>query len=187
MIMLWSAKLREYFIILLFASTSICLANCFSVMRLPSNFWQSDVGTMTGVRIQEFPIGYIQYTHAVPNPATGHDEGFIQRMMDDMRQNGFSERFAVPLIHMPDRSYYCGGHHRVEAMKRLGESTIPAVIFEWNQMTDPQKRYCVSSQPSVYGPWYQQQQQVQQPQSTYYGGYPQTQLGGGSSWGGIKF
>jgi hypothetical protein len=30
-----------------------------------------------------------------------------------------------------------GGHHRVEAMRRLGEKTIPARVEEWDGMLKP--------------------------------------------------
>jgi hypothetical protein len=51
---------------------------------------------------------------------------------------------------MPDgRRVTFGGHHRVAAMKRLGEATIPARVEDWDAMSPPVQRRWLQRFPGL--------------------------------------
>ncbi len=91
-------------------------------------------------RIIEFRIDQITYIHEVPNPKReDHSPNFLDELMELIKKEGFQECYAVPLVRMPDGTIYCAGHHRTEAMKRLGEESIPAYIYDWDDLSPAQQ------------------------------------------------
>ena len=86
-----------------------------------------------GVTITEVPLADLSPLHSVPRP--GVPASHIQDLMAELQTNGYDLAQPIPVARMPDgRFVTMGGHHRVEAMKRLGETTIPARIVDWNSI-----------------------------------------------------
>ena len=57
--------------------------------------------------------------------------------MNSIRQRGYDINQAIPVLRMPNGKLVIGGgHHRVEAMRRLGEQTIPGKVVDWSSL-DP--------------------------------------------------
>jgi hypothetical protein len=101
-------------------------------------------------KIVEFPINQIYYIHEVPNPRrTDHPPNFLDELTEKIRRQGFQELYAVPLMLMPDGKVYCMGHHRTEVMKRLGETTIPAYIYEWDSLSAESQRKAIQEFPEI--------------------------------------
>jgi len=50
------------------------------------------------------------------------------------RVNGYDIMHAITVYKLPNGSLVSGGHHRVAAMRLLGEKTIPARVYEWSSI-----------------------------------------------------
>ncbi|NVK53820.1 MAG: ParB N-terminal domain-containing protein [Flavobacteriaceae bacterium] len=51
-------------------------------------------------------------------------------------KKGFDIKQAIPVVRLPNgRLIISGGHHRVAAMKKLGEKTIPSVLRNWSSLS----------------------------------------------------
>jgi hypothetical protein len=71
----------------------------------------------------------------VPRPGTPPNH--IQNLAHKIHANGSDLARPIPVARMPDgRLVQTGGHHRVEAMRQLGEPTIPARVVDGNSI-DP--------------------------------------------------
>jgi ParB-like chromosome segregation protein Spo0J len=71
--------------------------------------------------------------HTVPRP--GVPPNHIQGLATRIRTNGYDLAQPIPVARMPDgRLVTMGGHHRAEAMRQLGETTIPARVVDWNSL-----------------------------------------------------
>jgi len=122
-------------------------ASCYEEIIRVSN------ATAYGLKegIVEFPIGDITYLHEVPNPKRkDHPPNFLEQLMAKIRIEGFQEKYAVPLLRMPDGIVYCLGHHRTEAMKRLGQRTIPAIVHEWNTLPATTRDFAIEEYPQIF-------------------------------------
>lgn len=122
-------------------------SSCYDeIVRVPN---ATGYGRVQG--IIEFPIADITYLHEVPNPKrTDHPPNFIEQLMEKIKIEGFQEKYAVPLLRMPDGIVYCMGHHRTEAMKRLGQRTVPAFIYDWNTLSPSTRDLAMREFPSVF-------------------------------------
>ncbi len=122
-------------------------ASCYDEIVRVSN------ATAYGLKqgIVEFPIGEITYLHEVPNPKRkDHPPDFLEQLMEKIRIEGFQEKYAVPLLRMPDGIVYCLGHHRTEAMKRLGQRTIPAIVHEWKTLPAATREFAIEEYPQIF-------------------------------------
>jgi ParB-like chromosome segregation protein Spo0J len=91
--------------------------------------------------VGEVPLDQLIPLHSVPRP--GKVPGYIAQLANEIQSNGYQLSQPIPVFRMPDgRLVMAGGHHRAEAMRSLGETTIPARVVEWDTL-DPavQKRY----------------------------------------------
>jgi hypothetical protein len=69
----------------------------------------------------------------------------IASLAASIAANGYDVSQAIPVVRMPDgRLVQLGGQHRAEAMRQLGEVTIPARVVDWSSLA-----------PAVQG-WWQQ-------------------------------
>ena len=72
--------------------------------------------------------------HPVPRP--GVPPNHIANLALSIQANGYDLSQAIPVARMPDgRLVQLGGHHRAEAMRQLGETTIPARIVDWDTLS----------------------------------------------------
>ena len=63
-------------------------------------------------------------------------DGHILNLANDIAQNGYNIKHAIPVLRLPNgKLISAGGHHRVAAMKSLGQSTIPGRIVNWNGLS----------------------------------------------------
>jgi hypothetical protein len=80
--------------------------------------------------VTEVSLDQLHPLHAVPRP--GMPPGHIDDLARLIHTNGYDVARAIPVVRMPDgRLVTFGGHHRVAAMKRLQETTIPARVEDW--------------------------------------------------------
>ena len=87
--------------------------------------------TRMGSAVSEVPLVDLRPLHSVPRP--GMPPNHIQDLANQIQTNGYDMSQPIPVARMPDgRLVQLGGHHRAEAMRRLGETTIPARIVDWN-------------------------------------------------------
>lgn len=83
--------------------------------------------------IHEVGVDIIVPLHPVPRPDVPANH--IETLQEKIRTNGYNLLEPIPVLVMPDGVVYsAGGHHRVEAMKRLGEGSIPARIYYWHSL-----------------------------------------------------
>ncbi len=88
----------------------------------------------------EVPLGQLHPLHPVPRP--GVPPGHIASLAAGIRANGYDVAQAIPVARMPDgRMVQLGGHHRVEAMRQLGEVTIPARVVDWASLAPAVQRW----------------------------------------------
>lgn len=88
-----------------------------------------------GEGIHEVGLDWILPLHQVPRPELPPDH--LEKLQEKLRTEGYDLNQPVPLLIMPDgKIYSAGGHHRIEAMKRLGESSIPSRVYYWHGMSD---------------------------------------------------
>lgn len=88
--------------------------------------------------------------HSVPRP--GKPSTHIQDIADKIKANGYDLTQAIPVARMPDgRLVIMGGHHRVAAMKQLGETTIPARVVDWNSISSRAQQIYKQNFPNF--PW----------------------------------
>lgn len=84
--------------------------------------------------VVELPLAALVPLHPVPRP--GKPPTWISDLAASIRKSGYRLSDAIPVIHMPDgRLVMAGGHHRVAAMRLLGEQTIPARVVEWDSLS----------------------------------------------------
>jgi ParB-like chromosome segregation protein Spo0J len=88
-----------------------------------------------GVKVAEVPLVDLHPLHPVPRPGTPPNH--IQDLANKIQANGYDLTQPIPVARMPDgRLVQMGGHHRAEAMRQLGEPTIPARVVDWDSI-DP--------------------------------------------------
>lgn len=82
----------------------------------------------------EVPLADLHPLHPVPRPSVPPNH--LVDLVKAIRINGYNLGQAIPVARMPDgRLVQLGGHHRAAAMGRLGETTIPARVVDWNSLS----------------------------------------------------
>jgi hypothetical protein len=100
--------------------------------------------------VVEVPLNQLHPLHPVPRP--GLPPNYIQGLAAKIRTTGYDVTRAIPVARMPDgRLVQLGGHHRAEAMRQLGEATIPGRIVEWNSLAPAVRQRWRRSFPNF--PW----------------------------------
>jgi hypothetical protein len=103
-----------------------------------------------GVTVTEAPLADLNPLHSVPRP--GKPPNHVQDLANKIQTNGYDLAQPIPVARMPDgRLVIMGGHHRVEAMKQLGETTIPARVVDWNTISPGAQKIYRDSFPTF--PW----------------------------------
>jgi ParB-like chromosome segregation protein Spo0J len=98
----------------------------------------------------EVPLGQLHPLHAVPRPTAPPNH--IQNLAASIKAAGYDRNQAIPVARMPDgRLVQLGGHHRAEAMRRLGETTIPTRVVEWASLSPQVQRWWRQQFPNF--PW----------------------------------
>jgi ParB-like chromosome segregation protein Spo0J len=83
--------------------------------------------------VVEVPLDGLTPLHPVPRP--GKPPTYIADLADSIKNNGYRLQEAIPVFRMSDgRLIIAGGHHRVAAMRLLGEATIPARVIDWDSL-----------------------------------------------------
>jgi len=83
----------------------------------------------SGSTIDEVAIDSLQPIHDVPR--AGKPDGYIEDLARDIRMNGYDLSKPVSATRLPDGSLIVtGGHHRIEAMRYLGETTVPLRVYD---------------------------------------------------------
>src|SRR5437899_2805494 len=81
--------------------------------------------------VVELSLDQLHPLHPVPRP--GMPPNHIDNLAHAIATNGYDIGRAIPVVAMPDgRLVIFGGHHRVAAMRQLGETTIPAKMEHWS-------------------------------------------------------
>ncbi len=84
--------------------------------------------------VTDVPLDKITPLHPVPRP--GMPANHIDNLANNIKANGYDVDQAIPIVRMPDGKLISfGGHHRVAAMRQLGETTIPGRITDWNSLS----------------------------------------------------
>ncbi len=84
--------------------------------------------------VEEIEIRNLTPLHPVPRP--GMPENHIPNIAKSIKENGYLLENAIPIFRLPDgQLIIAGGHHRVAAMKSLGESTIPGRVVDWTSLS----------------------------------------------------
>jgi hypothetical protein len=84
--------------------------------------------------VVEILLSLLHPLHPVPRP--GVPPNHIAHLALDIQANGYDLSQAIPVARMPNgRFVQLGGHHRAEAMRQLGETTIPARIVDWDTLS----------------------------------------------------
>ena len=103
-------------------------------------------------RFEEVPLSKIEAfnSHPVPNIfrmdlPTDHrlwiPINHIENLAKSIMKNGYDLRFPSQVFIMPDGRWIgFNGHHTREAMKLIGQETVPASIFIWSKASEAQKR-----------------------------------------------
>lgn len=87
-----------------------------------------------------------------PLPRAGKPSNYIPDLANKIKTNGYDVGQAIPVARMPDgRLVQLGGHHRAEAMRQLGEKTIPGRIVEWNSLSPNVQQWWRNQFPNF--PW----------------------------------
>jgi hypothetical protein len=98
----------------------------------------------------EVSLSQLNPLHPVPRP--GVPSGHIAALAAGIRAKGYDLSQAIPVARMPDgRLVQLGGHHRVEAMRLLGELTIPARVVDWSSLAPAVQRWWQQRFPNF--PW----------------------------------
>ncbi|MDH5771305.1 MAG: ParB N-terminal domain-containing protein, partial [Candidatus Bathyarchaeota archaeon] len=101
-------------------------------------------GSRSGVpRVGELPVGVVELSinklspiHDVPR--AGVPKGHIGDIAKNIRENGYDVTKPASATRLPTgEMIISGGHHRIAAMKSLGEKTVPIKIY--NALDDPVK------------------------------------------------
>lgn len=81
----------------------------------------------------EVALDQLNPLHPVPRP--NMPANHLQNLASDIQANGYDLQQAIPVARMPDgRLVQLGGHHRAEAMRQLGQATIPARVVNWDSL-----------------------------------------------------
>ncbi len=81
----------------------------------------------------EPPLSKIEPLHPVPRSVK--PEGYIDELADTLRGGFDRSKGTADVFRMPDGTYrMANGNHRAEAMKRLGEETIPSRVLDWKDV-----------------------------------------------------
>lgn len=84
-----------------------------------------------GKSVSELNVNSLRPIHDVPR--SGVPDGHIDGIMKDIQKNGYDVTSPVSATRLPNGDLIItGGHHRLEAMKRLGESTVPVKVFDYS-------------------------------------------------------
>jgi hypothetical protein len=76
----------------------------------------------------------------------------IPNLAASVKANGYDLSQAIPVARMPDgRLVQLGGHHRAEAMRRLGETTAPARVVDWASLAPQVQQWWRQQFPNF--PW----------------------------------
>jgi ParB-like chromosome segregation protein Spo0J len=87
--------------------------------------------------------------HPVPRP--GKPPTYIADLASSLQRDGYRLHEAIPVFRLPDgRLVIAGGHHRVAAMRSLGEQTIPARVLDWNALAPQVQDWYRQSFPGVF-------------------------------------
>jgi hypothetical protein len=90
--------------------------------------------------VTEVSLGDLHPLHPVQRP--GVPPGHIANLAASIRVNGYDLSQAIPVVRMPDgRLVQLGGHHRTEAMRQLGEVTIPGRVVDWGSLASAVQRW----------------------------------------------
>ncbi|MDP3274724.1 MAG: RHS repeat-associated core domain-containing protein, partial [Deltaproteobacteria bacterium] len=80
--------------------------------------------------IEEVALDSLTALHPVPRAE--QPPNHIEDIMQNIQSNGYNRGLAILVLRMPRGELLIGGgHHRAEAMRRLGETTIPARVVNW--------------------------------------------------------
>jgi len=83
----------------------------------------------------EIEINKLQPLHPIPNPIREGSRQRLDELLRTFKLRGYDLLHPVSIAIMPNLSMkIISGHHRVEAMKSLGERTIPATIYLWHRV-----------------------------------------------------
>lgn len=81
--------------------------------------------------VVEIPLDQLIPLHSVPRPS--RPPTYVTDLAHLIRAQGYRLGKAIPVFRMPDgRLVLAGGHHRLAAMRSLGERTIPARVVDWD-------------------------------------------------------
>lgn len=106
------------------------------------------------VVISEVEIDQLRPLHPVSRPEVPKPVGYIEELKRRLLTEGFRESHAVAAIRMPDGTMLIGsGHHRVQAMRELGQRTVPAEIHVWDELDQLTRDFYSSMFPDVFLPW----------------------------------
>lgn len=98
--------------------------------------------------ITEVPLDEIKPIHPVPRP--GKPAGYIDNLASSIQVDGFDLRRAVNIVVMPNGlKVTFGGHHRIAAMKELKQSTIPAKVVNWTDMSAKTQQRWLQDFPNI--------------------------------------
>ena len=99
--------------------------------------------------VAEVALDKLVPLHPVPRP--GKPPTYIQDLADAIRSTGYRLDQAISVIRMPQgRLVIAGGHHRVAAMRSLGETTIPARVFDWDSLVPGVQDWYRDNFPGVF-------------------------------------
>lgn len=106
------------------------------------------IGTArTGV--VEIPLDRLTPLHPVPRP--GKPANYIAILANSIKNNGYYLNKAIPVIRMTDgRWIIAGGHHRIAAMRSLGEQTIPGRMMDWESLSLGVQEWYRETFPGVF-------------------------------------
>lgn len=81
----------------------------------------------------EMKIDKIVYTHEVNPPwRRDIDDGHIRRLKFSLIYEGYDISTIISVFLMPDGHLrLASGHHRVQALKEIGEISVPVQIIRW--------------------------------------------------------
>jgi len=101
--------------------------------------------------VVELPLDQLNGLHPVPRPGTPPNH--IQSLAASIQARGYDVSQAIPVARMPDgRFVQLGGHHRAEAMRQLGEASIPARVVDWNSLAPAMQNWWRQRFPQF--PWH---------------------------------
>ena len=108
----------------------------------------------SGIRLIEAEIDRIRPIHVVSRPSVPKPEGYIESLKQKLLREGYNETQSVVVIEMPDGTWLNGGgHHRVQAMRELGQETVPARIYRWEELEPLTREFYAHQFPDVFARW----------------------------------